>query len=132
MSHTEMDDGRRIPSHSRRALPGVPRCGYRPGRARHQHVAATRTRRPRRRSGQAGQDLSIIGSYGITGVNDVDYLVYQVAPDAGPDSGLAVVIVGAGNLGRALADLAVSSRRLTISAMLTVTRGYRGQQDREV
>ena len=50
------------------------------------------------------KDLSYLGSYGTRGVGyDVDYLVYQIRRDLGLDHDWPVVIVGAGNLGRALA-----------------------------
>ena len=48
--------------------------------------------------------LSHLGSYGIRGVGyDVEYLVYQVSRALGLTQNWPVVIVGAGNLGRALA-----------------------------
>lgn len=50
------------------------------------------------------KDLSYLGSYGTRGVGyDVDYLVYQIRRELGLDHDWPVVIVGAGNLGQALA-----------------------------
>src|ERR1700727_3756334 len=56
-------------------------------------------------SAKLRKDLSHLGSYGIRGVGyDVDYLVYQVSRTLGLTQDWPVVIVGAGNLGRALAN----------------------------
>jgi redox-sensing transcriptional repressor len=50
------------------------------------------------------KDLSYLGSYGTRGVGyEVDYLVYQIRRELGLDHAWPVVIVGAGNLGHALA-----------------------------
>jgi redox-sensing transcriptional repressor len=50
------------------------------------------------------KDLSYLGTYGVRGVGyDVEYLIYQVRRELGLDHDWPVVIVGAGNLGRALA-----------------------------
>ena len=50
------------------------------------------------------KDLSYLGSYGTRGVGyEVDYLVYQVRRELGLEHDWPVVIVGAGNLGQALA-----------------------------
>jgi redox-sensing transcriptional repressor len=50
------------------------------------------------------KDLSYLGSYGTRGVGyDVDYLVYQIRRELGLNHDWPVVIVGAGNLGQALA-----------------------------
>ncbi|MEO6570000.1 MAG: redox-sensing transcriptional repressor Rex [Ilumatobacteraceae bacterium] len=50
------------------------------------------------------KDLSYLGSYGTRGVGyDVDHLVYQIRRELGLDHDWDVVIVGAGNLGQALA-----------------------------
>lgn len=50
------------------------------------------------------KDLSYLGSYGTRGVGyDVDYLVYEIRRELGLDHEWPVVIVGAGNLGHALA-----------------------------
>jgi redox-sensing transcriptional repressor len=50
------------------------------------------------------KDLSYLGSYGTRGVGyDVEYLVFQIRRELGLDHEWPVVIVGAGNLGQALA-----------------------------
>jgi redox-sensing transcriptional repressor len=50
------------------------------------------------------KDLSYLGSYGTRGVGyDVEYLVYQMSRELGLHREWPVVIVGAGNLGHALA-----------------------------
>jgi redox-sensing transcriptional repressor len=71
-------------------------------------------------SAKLRKDLSHLGSYGIRGVGyDVDYLVYQVSRTLGLTQDWPVVIVGAGNLGRALANYGgFLSRGFRISAML--------------
>jgi len=71
-------------------------------------------------SAKLRKDLSHLGSYGIRGVGyDVDYLVYQVSRTLGLTQDWPVVIVGAGNLGRALANYGgFVSRGFSISAML--------------
>lgn len=51
------------------------------------------------------KDLSYLGSYGTRGVGyDVEYLLFQVRRELGLNKDRPVVIVGVGNLGRALAD----------------------------
>ena len=53
---------------------------------------------------QVRKDLSFLGSYGTRGVGyDVDYLVRQINRQLGLDDDRRVAIVGAGNLGQALA-----------------------------
>src|SRR5271163_2914832 len=71
-------------------------------------------------SAKLRKDLSHLGSYGIRGVGyDVEYLVYQVSRALGLTQNWPVVIVGAGNLGRALANYGgFISRGFTISPML--------------
>src|SRR5580700_5733855 len=55
-------------------------------------------------SAKLRKDLSHLGSYGTRGVGyDVEYLVYQVSRALGLTQNWPVMIVGAGNLGRALA-----------------------------
>lgn len=56
------------------------------------------------RSAQVRKDLSALGSYGVRGVGyDVTRLSEQIAAELGLAEERAVVIVGMGNLGRALA-----------------------------
>jgi redox-sensing transcriptional repressor len=71
-------------------------------------------------SAKLRKDLSHLGSYGIRGVGyDVDYLMYQVSRALGLTQNWPVVIVGAGNLGRALANYGgFASRGFRISGLL--------------
>jgi redox-sensing transcriptional repressor len=56
---------------------------------------------------QVRKDLSHLGSYGTRGVGyDVDYLVRQINRQLGLDRHRQIAIVGAGNLGQALASYA--------------------------
>jgi len=56
-------------------------------------------------SAKLRKDLSHLGSYGTRGVGyDVEFLVYQIARELGITLDWPVVIVGVGNLGRALAN----------------------------
>jgi len=51
------------------------------------------------------KDLSYLGSYGTRGVGyDVEYLMFQMSRELGLTQDWPVVIVGAGNLGQALAN----------------------------
>jgi redox-sensing transcriptional repressor len=51
------------------------------------------------------KDLSYLGSYGTRGVGyDVEYLLFQMSRELGLTQDWPVVIVGAGNLGQALAN----------------------------
>jgi redox-sensing transcriptional repressor len=71
-------------------------------------------------SAKLRKDLSHLGSYGTRGVGyDVDYLVYQVSRELGLTQDWPVVIVGAGNLGRALANYGgFASRGFRIAKVL--------------
>src|SRR5215475_11651857 len=71
-------------------------------------------------SAKLRKDLSHLGSYGTRGVGyDVDYLIYQVSRELGLTQDWPVVIVGAGNLGRALANYGgFASRGFRIAAVL--------------
>jgi redox-sensing transcriptional repressor len=73
-------------------------------------------------SAKLRKDLSHLGSYGTRGVGyDVDYLVYQVSRELGLTQDWPVVIVGAGNLGRALANYGgFATRGFRIAAVLDV------------
>jgi redox-sensing transcriptional repressor len=54
---------------------------------------------------QVRKDLSHLGSYGTRGVGyDTDYLIRQISRRLGLDGESRVAIIGAGNLGRALAS----------------------------
>ena len=71
-------------------------------------------------SAKLRKDLSHLGSYGIRGVGyDVEYLIYQVSRALGLTQDWPVVIVGAGNLGRALAYYGgFATRGFRIAALL--------------
>jgi redox-sensing transcriptional repressor len=56
-------------------------------------------------SAKIRKDLSYLGSYGTRGVGyDVRYLIAQISRELGLTQDWATVLVGAGNLGRALAN----------------------------
>ncbi len=71
-------------------------------------------------SAKLRKDLSHLGSYGTRGVGyDVEYLVYQISRELGLTQDWAVVIVGVGNLGRALAHYGgFASRGFRVAALL--------------
>jgi redox-sensing transcriptional repressor len=71
-------------------------------------------------SAKLRKDLSHLGSYGTRGVGyDVQYLVYQVSRELGLTQDWPVAIIGAGNLGRALANYGgFASRGFRIAALL--------------
>jgi len=81
-------------------------------------------------SAKLRKDLSHLGSYGTRGVGyDVEYLVYQVSRELGLTQDWPVVIVGAGNLGRALANYGgFASRGFRIAALLDADPGVVGSQ----
>jgi redox-sensing transcriptional repressor len=81
-------------------------------------------------SAKLRKDLSHLGSYGIRGVGyDVDYLIYQVSRALGLTQSWSVVIVGAGNLGRALANYGgFVTRGFHISAILDSNPSLVGRQ----
>jgi redox-sensing transcriptional repressor len=70
------------------------------------------------------KDLSYLGTYGIRGVGyDVETLVRQIAQELGLSENWPVVIVGIGNLGRALAAYGgFSARGFRIAALLDADR----------
>ena len=79
-------------------------------------------------SAKLRKDLSHLGSYGIRGVGyDVEYLIYQVSRALGLTQKWPVVIVGAGNLGRALANYGgFMNRGFKIAAILDSDRDLVG------
>lgn len=63
-------------------------------------------------SAKVRKDLSYLGSYGTRGVGyDVAYLTYQIQRELGLNQSWPIVIVGAGNLGQAIANFAGLSER---------------------
>jgi redox-sensing transcriptional repressor len=81
-------------------------------------------------SAKLRKDLSHLGSYGIRGVGyDVEYLVYQVSRALGLTQRWPVVIVGAGNLGRALANYGgFLTRGFRIEAVLDTDASLVGRE----
>ena len=76
------------------------------------------------------KDLSHLGSYGTRGVGyDVDYLVYQVSRELGLTQDWNVAIVGAGNLGHALANYrGFASRGFRVRAVLDADPALAGRE----
>jgi redox-sensing transcriptional repressor len=76
------------------------------------------------------KDLSYLGSYGTRGVGyDVEFLVYQIRRELGLTHDWPVVIVGAGNLGHALANYAgFDERGFPVSALVDVNPGKIGSR----
>jgi redox-sensing transcriptional repressor len=68
------------------------------------------------------KDLSYLGSYGTRGVGyDVEYLLYQMSRELGLTRDWPVVIVGAGNLGQALAGYGgFDERGFPVTALVDV------------
>lgn len=75
------------------------------------------------------KDLSYLGSYGTRGVGyDVEYLSFQMSRELGLTHDWPVVIVGAGNLGQALANYAgFRQRGFPVAALLDADRSKVGQ-----
>lgn len=75
------------------------------------------------------KDLSFLGSYGVRGVGyDVEYLLYQISRELGLTQDWRVLIVGAGNLGRALASYAgFATRGFEVVAVLDSDPNLIGQ-----
>ncbi|MGH9023130.1 MAG: redox-sensing transcriptional repressor Rex [Acidimicrobiia bacterium] len=76
------------------------------------------------------KDLSYLGSYGIRGVGyDVDHLLFQISSELGLTQDSAVVIVGAGNLGHALANYrGLSVRGFRVVGLVDVDGGRIGER----
>lgn len=76
------------------------------------------------------KDLSYLGSYGTRGVGyEVEYLVYQISRELGLTQDWAVVIVGLGHLGHALANYnGFVSRGFAIRALLDADPAVVGQR----
>lgn len=76
------------------------------------------------------KDLSYLGSYGTRGVGyDVEYLLFQVRRELGLNKDRPVVIVGVGNLGRALADYGgFTERGFPVVALVDTDRAKIGTQ----
>jgi redox-sensing transcriptional repressor len=74
------------------------------------------------------KDLSYLGSYGTRGVGyDVEYLLFQMSRELGLTHDWPVAIVGAGNLGSALANYGgFTQRGFPVSAMFDSDRSKVG------
>ncbi|MDP9181737.1 MAG: redox-sensing transcriptional repressor Rex [Actinomycetota bacterium] len=81
-------------------------------------------------SAKLRKDLSHLGSYGTRGVGyDVGHLVEHISSELGLQRPCSVVLVGVGNLGRALAGYGgFASRGLAIDALLDVDGTTIGQE----
>jgi redox-sensing transcriptional repressor len=81
-------------------------------------------------SAKLRKDLSYLGSYGTRGVGyDVEYLRYQIAREIGVTQDWAVVIVGIGNLGHALANYSgFGTRGFRVVALLDADPQLVGEQ----
>jgi redox-sensing transcriptional repressor len=81
-------------------------------------------------SAKVRKDLSYLGSYGTRGVGyDVEYLIYQVRRELGLEQSWPVAIVGAGNLGHALANYkGFGERGFRIVAVLDVDTAKVGER----
>ncbi|MBI4729512.1 MAG: redox-sensing transcriptional repressor Rex [Acidobacteria bacterium] len=71
-------------------------------------------------SAKVRKDLSYLGSYGTRGVGyDVEYLIYQISRELGLTQDWNCMIVGVGNLGRALANYrGFGSRGFRVAALV--------------
>lgn len=74
------------------------------------------------------KDLSYLGSYGTRGVGyDVEFLVYQIRRELGLTQDWPVIIVGAGNLGQALAGYGgFNERGFPVGGIVDVDEGKIG------
>ena len=81
-------------------------------------------------SAKLRKDLSHLGSYGTRGVGyDVEYLIYQISRELGLTQDWRVVIVGAGNLGHALANYGgFASRGFNVVAVLDADEALIGEE----
>ena len=81
-------------------------------------------------SAKVRKDLSYLGSYGTRGVGyDVNYLVHQISRELGLTQDWAVVIVGIGNLGHALANYGgFAERGFRIAALIDSDRRRAGEE----
>jgi redox-sensing transcriptional repressor len=81
-------------------------------------------------SAKLRKDLSHLGSYGTRGVGyDVEHLVEQISSELGLQRRCSVVLVGVGNLGRALAGYGgFATRGLSIDALFDADPATVGQE----
>ncbi len=97
---------RRIPEATVARLPVYLRCLYELTSQKTTNVSSERLAEMAGvNAAKVRKDLSYLGSYGTRGVGyDVEYLMYQMSRELGLTQSWPVIIVGAGNLGRALAN----------------------------
>ena len=76
------------------------------------------------------KDLSYLGSYGTRGVGyEVEYLQYQIKRELGLLNDWNVVLVGAGNLGNALANYSgFASRGFSVAAIVDIDHSKVGNE----
>lgn len=76
------------------------------------------------------KDLSYLGSYGTRGVGyEVEYLTFQMSRELGLTRDWPVIIVGAGNLGQALANYAgFKERGFPVACLVDADRSKVGQK----
>jgi redox-sensing transcriptional repressor len=81
-------------------------------------------------SAKLRKDLSYLGSYGTRGVGyEVDFLRHQISREIGLTQDWAVVIVGIGNLGHALANYGgFASRGFRIAALVDADPSRTGEE----
>jgi redox-sensing transcriptional repressor len=81
-------------------------------------------------SAKLRKDLSYLGSYGTRGVGyEVEYLRHQISREIGLTQDWAVVIVGIGNLGHALANYGgFASRGFRIAALVDADPSRAGEE----
>ena len=110
---TAMPSGRRIPEATVARLPVYLRSLLEMAEAKTTTVSSERLAELAGvNAAKVRKDLSYLGSYGTRGVGyDVEYLLYQIRRELGLTQDWAVVIVGVGNLGQALAKFRGFSAR---------------------
>ena len=81
-------------------------------------------------SAKVRKDLSHLGSYGTRGVGyDVAYLIHQIRRELGLTQHWAIVIVGIGNLGQALANYGgFAERGFRVAALVDADRARIGER----
>jgi redox-sensing transcriptional repressor len=81
-------------------------------------------------SAKLRKDLSHLGSYGTRGVGyDVRFLIYQISRELGLTQDWPVVIVGIGNLGRALANYGgFASRGFRVACLVDIDPRHVGER----
>jgi redox-sensing transcriptional repressor len=123
------DRVRRIPEATVARLPVYLRILRELGDEEHDHISSDRLAELAGvNAAKVRKDLSYLGSYGTRGVGyEVAYLVYQIGRELGLTHDWPVVIVGAGNLGQALAGYGgFSQRGFPVAGVVDVDRAKVG------